>query len=430
MSTEATVETHEIEVGEPSRFAVPAMLLALFVMPIGITGTAIAVPRIADELGASPSGLQWVVNGFNAAFAVFTLVWGVASDRLGHKRTFVSGSVLMVVASGLSAVAPNLPVLDLARVLAGVAGAAMFTGASAIMSNAYPPGKRARNFAFLGTTIGAGVALGPTIAGLLTEAVGWRGIFVVFGAVVVLSLFVVKVVPSGEVAETGGRKVDFSLLKNARYLAFALVPVAAAVGYVPLMTYLPIALSAIKGLDTATSGLVMLAMTAPVLVGPTIASRVLHRFPDVRPMTVIRAALLLMVAGDAGMLLLGGGASLGLIIVPMLLLGFSFGLPLGLVDGEAIGSVARANAGTAAGVLSFLRLGSEAVVIGGYSAALTVLLGRDIADTATANAVAAGAGGHAAEYAASYHVVLVVMIALSLVVGAVIVLLDRITRHG
>jgi MFS family permease len=67
----------------------------------------------------------------------------------------------MVVASALSAFAVNLIVLDVARVLAGIAAAANFTSATAIMSNASEPAARQRNFGFLGTVLGLGLALGP-----------------------------------------------------------------------------------------------------------------------------------------------------------------------------------------------------------------------------------------------------------------------------
>jgi MFS family permease len=58
--------------------------------------------------------LQWIVNGFNITFAVFTLVWGVASDRLGYRNTFRLGSALVLVSVVGSALAPNLIVLDVA----------------------------------------------------------------------------------------------------------------------------------------------------------------------------------------------------------------------------------------------------------------------------------------------------------------------------
>lgn len=137
-----------------SRLALPVILVAVFVVPIGISGTAVAIPHIADDLGSNPVPLQWVVNGFNGSFALFTIVWGVLTDRLGGRVTFVIGLAVMVAGSAPSAMAPSLLVLDIARVVAGVGGAAIFCGAASTMANAFPRERRARNFMLFGTTLG------------------------------------------------------------------------------------------------------------------------------------------------------------------------------------------------------------------------------------------------------------------------------------
>ncbi|MFD4790134.1 MFS transporter [Streptomyces sp. NPDC058459] len=416
----------------PSRLAMPVILLAVFVLPMGISGTAVALPQIASDLGSGPTLLQWVVNGFNAAFAIFTLVWGVLSDRIGYKRTFIAGAVLMVAASIASAAAPNMVTVDVARTLAGVAGAAIFTGSSAILSNSHTsPEARMRNFAVFGATIGLGLALGPTIAGLIVGWTGWRGIFLIYGVLVGVSFALSKALPDIRHERAQGQKViDFSLLRNYRFLAMILVPVAAAIGFVTLMTYLPVALSAIRGMSPAQSGLFMLPMSIPVFLGPLIAGRLANSARRATPMTMIYVSLVFLVIGDIGMLLLDPHKPLVLLVLPMILLGFSFGLPIGLVDGEALGSVPPQNSGTAAGVLNFLRLGSEAVVIGAYSAALTWLIRRSITDPDTANDVAAGTTGHAAVYADAFHWVMAAATVLSALTALAIALLHRAEVRG
>ncbi|MEW1780519.1 MFS transporter [Streptomyces sp. NPDC086777] len=411
----------------PSKLTMPVILLAVFVLPMGISGTAVALPQIASDLGSSPTLLQWVVNGFNAAFAVFTLVWGVLSDRMGYKRTFIAGAGLMVVASVISAAATNMVTVDVARTLAGVAGAAIFTGSSAILSNAHTnPEARMRNFAIFGATIGLGLALGPSIAGVIVDWTGWRGIFLIYGVLVAVSFVLSKALPDIRHERAPGQKVvDFSLLRNYRFLAMSLVPVAAAIGFVTLMTYLPVALSAIRGMSPAQAGLFMLPMSVPVLLGPLLTGRLIKSVRRATPMTMIYVSLVFMVVGDIGLLLLDPHKPLVLLVLPMILLGFSFGLPIGLVDGEAIGSVPPQNSGTAAGVLNFLRLGSEAVVIGAYSAALTWLISRTIADPETANDVAAGATGHASVYADAFHWVMAAATVLSALTALAIALLHR-----
>lgn len=115
------------------------ILLAVFVVPSSISGTAIALPYIAQKLGSDSALLQWVVNGFNLFFACFTLIWGAISDRWGAKHCFLMGVALYLVASLLSAFAPTLLWLDIARICAGIGGASVFACGSVLLTQKTMP---------------------------------------------------------------------------------------------------------------------------------------------------------------------------------------------------------------------------------------------------------------------------------------------------
>lgn len=412
----------------PSKLALPVILLAVFVMPIGISGTAVALPSIALDLGSDPALLQGVVNGFNASFAIFMLVWGVASDRIGYKVTFVIGTALMVAGSAVSATAPTLWVLDVGRVVCGVAGAVIFAGASATLSNAYAPAARGRNFAIFGSILGLGGTVGPTLAGWLIPIVSWRGVFVAYGAVAAVALLLSHYVPRVRRPKVElGKAIDFSLLRNPTFLMFALVPVADAIGFMTIFTYLPVALSAEHGMDAPTAGSLLLLMTVPVFVGPILVALVMKRFPRVTAMRVIYLSLAVLLLGDVGMFLFGPNLSVGWIALPMILLGFGWGLPAGLVDGAAIGSVAPESSGTAAGVLNFLRLGSEAIAIGVYAAAVHWVISGLEPDRTIADEIAAGASGHRGVYAEAFGNVQWAIISLTLLTSLAIVICHRLS---
>ncbi|MCS5735076.1 MFS transporter [Herbiconiux daphne] len=391
----------------PSLKAAPILLIALlisvFAVPSQIAGTAVTLPSIAAELGADPGPLQWVVNGFNAAFTLFTLVWGVVGDRIGYKTTFIIGAIISIAASLLSAFAPNLIVLDFARVAAGIAAAALFTSAAAIIGNAFAPGVRAKAFGLLGTVLGIGIAFGPVVAGLLTSALGWRGVFVAFGVAVAASLALSAAIPRirHERVE-GSRLLDFRVLRNPHFLAMTLVPVVQAFGFVTMLTYFPVALSAIWGLDAGAAGLVMLIMTAPVLFLPALGVRLIARHRRISAMTIAYIALGSMLVGNAFLLFVSPSLALGWLVVPLVLLGISMGLPLGFVDGEAMGAVPAHLSGTASGVLNFMRLGGETVAVGGYAAVLAFLVAAQVGDSELADRVASGEPGNAGIYADAF----------------------------
>lgn len=407
----------------------PVVLAAQFVVPMSISGTALALPVIAGDLGTDPTPLQWVVNGFNIAFALFTVVWGAVSDRIGHRTSFRIGVVLTAVASAVSAVAPSLYLLDVARVFAGIGAAAVLVGSTSILSLHFHGTARATAFALFGTVNGLGLALGPTISGLLVAAFEWRGVFAAQAVVLAAAAIGTVALPTLRTESTAHRLLDFSLLRNRRFLALCLVPVAGAIGFVTLLTYLPAALSAVASLTPGLAGVFMLAMTVPVLLAPLTVARLSRMFDAVTPTRVVLVSLGCLVLGNLGMLALQPGVPLGAVVVPMIALGLGFGLPIGLVDGEALAAVPPHSSGTAAGVLNLFRIGSEALMVAGYAWLLTVLVRGELPDRADADAAAAGRPGFADAYAHAYAEVVSIVVVALVVTAAVIFSLLRTPRR-
>lgn len=172
-----------------------AILLGVVVVPTGVSGTGVALPHIAADLGAQPAALQWVVNGFNLTFAVFSLVAGSIADHLGRRRGLILGGGLFAASAVLSALAPNLIVLDLARALAGVGAAIIFACSGALLAITFSGKAAARAFALFGTAAGVGLGLGPSISSAAIALVGWPGIFW-FNAVAI-AISIALVVASG-----------------------------------------------------------------------------------------------------------------------------------------------------------------------------------------------------------------------------------------
>ncbi|SNT18339.1 MFS transporter [Rhodococcoides kyotonense] len=405
-----------------SKPTLAVVLAAQFVIPMSIAGTAIALPEIAADLGESPGPLQWVVNGFNLAFALFTVVWGATSDRIGHHLSFRIGVALTGLAGIASAAAPNLPLLDGARVLAGIGAAAVLVGATSILSNIYTGTARATAFAAFGTVNGLGLALGPSIAGVLVGGIGWRGVFLAQAVVLAAAFLGTLTLPAVRTDRAPG--LDLGLLRNRRFLGLCLVPVAGAIGFVTLLTYLPGALSGIGSMSAGPAGLFMLAMTIPVLVAPAVVARLITA-GRTHPMTVIHVSLGALVVGDLGMLTFRPDSSIWWLVVPMLLLGLGFGLPIGLVDGEALASVPAHSSGTAAGVLNLFRIGSEALFVAGYAWLLTILVKASMPNDPRADATAAGIPGFPYEYAHAFHQVAAILAVLVAATAGAAILLIR-----
>jgi EmrB/QacA subfamily drug resistance transporter len=160
------------------RWTLVAICVATFMLLLDITIVNVALPEIDEDLGASFSDLEWVVNAYALGLAAFLLVAGSLGDRIGRRRIFTGGLVLFVAASVLCGLARTPTFLNLARALQGIGGSAMFATSLALIAAAFPVGReRANAIGAWGATIGAAVALGPLVGGLCVEHLGWESIF-------------------------------------------------------------------------------------------------------------------------------------------------------------------------------------------------------------------------------------------------------------
>jgi EmrB/QacA subfamily drug resistance transporter len=146
---------------------------------LDITVVNVALPDIQRELHASLSSLQWVVDAYALTLAAFLLTAGSLGDRLGRRRVFSIGFGLFTFASFLCGISGDPTLLNLARGLQGVGGAAMFATSLALIGQEFHGRDRATAFGVWGATIGGAVAVGPLVGGVLTENFGWEWIFFV-----------------------------------------------------------------------------------------------------------------------------------------------------------------------------------------------------------------------------------------------------------
>jgi EmrB/QacA subfamily drug resistance transporter len=148
-----------------------------FMLLLDVTIVNVALPEIESDLGASLTDLQWVVDSYVLALASLTLIAGALGDRLGRRRVFVFGLAVFTVASLLAGFASEPLQLELARALQGVGGAGMFGTVLALIAQEFPAGERAVALGAWGATVGAGVAVGPLVGGLVVEELGWEWVF-------------------------------------------------------------------------------------------------------------------------------------------------------------------------------------------------------------------------------------------------------------
>ena len=174
---------------------------------LDITVVVVALPKMQEQFDASLTGLQWVVDAYALSLAGLILTAGALADRYGRRLVFITGIVLFTLSSLLCGLAWNIAALDVARALQGIGGAALFATALALIGHEYRGPDRFEALAVWGATIGAAVASGPLVGGLLTDGFGWRWIFLVNIPVGVFAL-VVAVTRISESKDEGAIRTD------------------------------------------------------------------------------------------------------------------------------------------------------------------------------------------------------------------------------
>jgi multidrug resistance protein len=135
---------------------------------IDLVGFGIVLPILplyAQRYGASPAAIGLLVASFSAAQFVFAPLLGRLSDRVGRKPVIVVSLAGTAVGSLLTAFAPTLGVLFLARILDGISGASVSVAQAAVADLA-PREQRARLLGLLSAAFGLGFVAGPALGSL------------------------------------------------------------------------------------------------------------------------------------------------------------------------------------------------------------------------------------------------------------------------
>jgi MFS transporter, DHA2 family, metal-tetracycline-proton antiporter len=161
-----------------SAVALLAVLMpALLVTVIASDMVNLMLPSIGADFGASEAELAWVVTGFLLMFSVGIPLYGRISDRVSLRRLF--GFALLTYAAGslVCALAPNLPVLVLGRIVTGAGAAAIPVLSIIAVTRLLPVDKRGMGIGVVSAAAGIGTAAGPAVGGGIGQFLGWPALF-------------------------------------------------------------------------------------------------------------------------------------------------------------------------------------------------------------------------------------------------------------
>ena len=151
--------------------------VAIFMVTLDNLVVTTALPSIRSDLGASLEDLEWTVNAYTLAFAVFLLTGAALGDRFGRRRMFLIGIGIFTAASAAAALAPSTDALIAARAIQGLGGAIVAPLTLTLLSEAFPAEKRGLALGIWSGIGGLAVAMGPLAGGAIIESISWQWIF-------------------------------------------------------------------------------------------------------------------------------------------------------------------------------------------------------------------------------------------------------------
>ena len=300
------------------RWVTPVLTLALGSFAMGTDSFVVAgiLPQLASGLRVSQSAAGQVVTAFALTYALAAPVLAALTSRLPRKPLMAVALVLFVAANLASAAAPNLTVLLLARVAAGL-GAALYTpNASAAAVALGGPARRGQALSIILGGLTVGTVFGVPAGTAIGQHIGWQASLIFVAAVGTVALLgLLAALPALPALPPVPIAQRFGLLVNRRVLAIVAVMTLASAAGIIVYTYIAQILHATAHIAGTSLAIALLAWGLGGTIGAFASGWLTDRYGAHRTLLLALSALTATLAG------LGYAASTALVLALMVLNG-------------------------------------------------------------------------------------------------------------
>lgn len=403
------------------------MVLSLSVLVGSITADSVnpVLPLISKALEASKSQVSWIVSGIALVLAIGIPIYGRISDFFELRKLYIFAIMILASGSLLCAIAPNLPLLVLGRMVQGAGMSAIPVLSVIAISKVFPQGKRGGAFGIIAGSIGVGTAAGPIFGGVVGQYLGWNALFwFTFLLAIMIVIGAYYALPTIKPAESVGSNKNFDfigglflgltvglllfgitqgetsgfssfssltsligsvvalvgfiwrivtaenpfvppvLFNNKDYVNTVIIAFFSMFAYYAVLVFVPLLVIEVNGLSSGQAGMILLPGSVAVAILSPFVGRLSDRFGDKR---LIITGMTLMGLSTLFLSTYASGASPLLVSVGVLGVGIAFAFTNSPANNAAVSALDADKVGVGMGIFQgalYLGAGTGAGMIG------------------------------------------------------------------
>lgn len=154
-----------------------AVVLTTFINCVDGSSVNVALPSMADELGVTMAGVEWVVTAYTLVIICLIMVFGKLGDTIGKDRIFKLGILVFLAGSTICFLSGSYTMLLTGRIIEGIGSAATMANSQGIIVQTFPLHERGKALGLSGTSVALGSMVGPSIGGFIVSYFNWNAIF-------------------------------------------------------------------------------------------------------------------------------------------------------------------------------------------------------------------------------------------------------------
>lgn len=403
------------------------MVLSLSVLVGSITADSVnpVLPLISKALEASKSQVSWIVSGIALVLAIGVPIYGRISDFFELRKLYIFAIMILASGSLLCAIAPNLPLLVLGRMVQGAGMSAIPVLSVIAISKVFPQGKRGGALGIIAGIIGVGTAAGPIFGGVVGQYLGWNALFwFTFLLAIMIVIGAYYALPTIKPAESVGSNKNFDfigglflgltvglllfgitqgetsgfssfssltsligsvvalvgfiwrivtaenpfvppvLFNNKDYVNTVIIAFFSMFAYYAVLVFVPLLVIEVNGLSSGQAGMILLPGSVAVAILSPFVGRLSDRFGDKR---LIITGMTLMGLSTLFLSTYASGASPLLVSVGVLGVGIAFAFTNSPANNAAVSALDADKVGVGMGIFQgalYLGAGTGAGMIG------------------------------------------------------------------